>query len=195
MRLSDAVKNVVERYGQIEADFGGSVVKHSIYKRIRYQEVARIAARLEGDIAEVGARYGLTTALLAMAADEQGRRVLVVDSWEIPYKKDKQEFVTRMRGWESLLDVVHADSHSPEAKEALSRPLSLAYLDADHSTQGIKEDLDAVKHAAIIIIDGIHDVQGAARAWKRYAGKYGEAITLPILREGYVVTRDVELPE
>jgi hypothetical protein len=189
------VKQVIERYGAIEADFGSSTVKHSVYKRIRYLEIARIAAQLEGDLAEVGARYGLTTALLAMAAEQYGRRVLVVDSWQGHYKKDRREFDKRMRGWESLVDVVHADSQSQEALEALSRPLSLAYLDADHSIEAVKRDLEAVKHARIIIVDGIHDVQGTRLAWRRFAPDYGLTLTLPKLHEGYIITRDGEMPE
>jgi len=191
--LLTIVRQMIERYGAIEADFGNSTVKHSVYKRIRYLEIARIAAQLEGDLAEIGARYGLTTALLAMAAERYDRRVLVVDSWQDHYKKDHQEFIKRTRGWEGLIDVVHADSHSQEALEALSRPLSMALLDADHSLAAVEQDLEAVKHARIIVVDGIHDVQGARSAWQHIAPDYGLTLTLPKLREGYIVTEDVEL--
>jgi predicted O-methyltransferase YrrM len=194
MMLSDAIRNIVNQYGQIEATFGNALVKGSVYKRIRYRLVADLMAEAApGDLAEVGVRYGLTTVLFAMAAEKYGRRVLAVDQWQGGYKKNKAEFDQRMKPWTHLVDVVHANSHSKEAKEALSRGLSLAFLDADHSYEGVKEDLGAVSHACVVILDDVHSQRGTGQVWRELRNSGMELITHPRIREGYIVNVDAEL--
>jgi hypothetical protein len=55
--------------------------------------------------------------------------------------------------------------------------------------------LEAVKHAGVIVVDDVLTIRGTKRAWNEVSRKYGNVVKLPKMREGFIVTRDVELPE
>lgn len=195
MKLSEIVESTVYRYGKAEANFGPSNVRYSVYRHLRTSEIATAAARAApGDLAEIGVRAGLTTVLLAMVAAAHDRHVVAIDPWQSKYQRDRKRFVRRVKPWRDRIEVVVGRSEAKGVAVALDRDLCLAYLDGNHRYEVARGDLERVAHATVIVVDDINHLKGPRRAWNEMAARLGQPISHPRVREGYIVTRDAELP-
>lgn len=190
MPLASRIREIVNKFGDVEADFGPPMVRHSVYKRFRQDKIARLAAEFSpGDLVEIGVRKGLTAVIIASVAEDADRNYIAVDPWTGNYARDRADFEARMRPWAGRIEVLINRAEDPEVD--LSRPLAYAYLDGDHSYESMLAALEKVKHAAVIAIDDIHNSKGVKRLW-RNAQDYGVAIEHQYVREGYIVTRDLK---
>jgi predicted O-methyltransferase YrrM len=143
---------------------------------IALYELAR-AASARGSIVEIGAFRGSSTVALALGARAGNRpRVYSID----PYENFTGEFGRtfgphdRPHLLKNLLAAgvaeavwqIHLPSHA--ACKAWSHPISLLWIDGDHSYEGVKRDLDAwsrfvIPDGIIVFDDSLDPHEGPAR--------------------------------
>lgn len=134
--------------------------KGTIQRRHRVKAVAEYATRYEGDLLEIGAHCGQTTALLARIAGEHGRRVIAIDPWEEGTQNcdghEYGEFLEATEPWKDIIDVLKMRSEDPKAIAYIkARQLCFAYVDGLHTYPNCYCDIMACSHAAIIGVDDL----------------------------------------
>ena len=161
--------------------------------RERLTAIARAACEhYAGDLLEIGGYTGETTKLLAEIAREYGRRVLVVDPWEIGTHnccgREYPQFLRNTLPYADIVDVVRLPSQHENAFNAMrGRVLAFAFVDGLHTYDGAASDLFACDHAAVICMDDIRWNTELMRLFdeslKLKAWNYG-------CREGYLSNAD-----
>ncbi len=169
--------------------FGGSMQRQRLENFARWS-----AARYPGDFVEIGAFCGETSRLLAKAAADNGRRLIVIDPW-ISGDQDctgteYEMFQANIAPWKEHVDVWRESSQSPGVIARLrQRPLCFAFVDGLHTLHGAFSDTMSVGHAkGIIAADDVrynHDLafahNHAAALLRRFS------IIDPDLREAYLL--------
>ena len=148
-------------------------------------------AHFRGDILEIGAAAGETTRLFAEIAAHYGRRVLVVDPWEVQSWRYEvfQELTVPYR---SVIDVVKASSFGETGSAAIrERDLCFTYVDGLHEHDACYSDIVNAAHTAgAIAVDDIFYLIGLAKAFYEAStelGRIAVARISPPMREGYLL--------
>ena len=155
-----------------------------IQRRVRWFKAAEIAVKhWTGDIVEIGALAGETTALLCPLAEAYGRKVLVIDPWLAPTHDvagwEHAVFMTRTKTWRKngVLEVIKDISQKPEHIRRLANERwAFALVDGSHEHNDAFCDLMAVRHAVVIAVDDM-DKPGIRLA-------YDKALAMMPEREG-----------
>lgn len=171
--------------------FGGSLQRQRVENFARWS-----AAHYPGDFVEIGAFKGQTSKLLAKAAAETGRRLIVIDPWMTGSQDcdgtEHDQFLANIAPWREHVDVWRESSLDPEIIARLKkRPLCFAFVDGLHTLSGCFSDLMAAGHAAgIIATDDVRYNQDLAFAHQHAASLIGrEVIIDPDMREAYILPR------
>lgn len=167
----------------------------SFYASQRVQLAARLSAKyFPGDFVEIGAWIGGTTRLLAAVAREFGRRLMVVDPWQVGTQNcdgdEYERFLENTKPFRDVIDIVRLSSLDPVAIAAMqARLLAFAYVDGLHEYDAAKSDILAVQHTrGIIAVDDVHWSQGARRAMRECAAQLGRVpVEHSFCREGYLL--------
>ena len=93
-------------------------------------------------ILEVGSRTGVSTAIFAEVAKQEGGKVVVVDDWFMP--TEKVLFEQNMRKYWDVLEIHHTRSEKflPTLPDC---SFDFIYLDADHRYDPVKQDIEQIK--------------------------------------------------
>lgn len=105
-------------------------------------------------ICEVGTYYGYTSALLAMACLGTNRRVVQVDHMIGGYCDyclgskcvylDVIDNMIRAGVWEKIIPMPMKSVDAIEMLKLIGKPIALAYLDGDHSYEGVLSELEKI---------------------------------------------------
>jgi len=137
------------------------------YCRERIQRCAEWAAQnYDGDFIEIGALHGETTVKLAEIAKKYNRKVIVIDPWSeateafdgVNYIQGDEYDIWRenTKEYSAIIEVYRTSSHDPKLPEILKeKELCFAWVDGSHTTQALRNDLNLVKHSAVIGVDDI----------------------------------------
>lgn len=167
-------------------------------QRRRLENFARWSASLyPGDFVEIGAYRGETSRLLAQAAAETGRRLIVIDPWMTGSQDcsgtEHQEFLANIAQWKKHVDVWRESSQDQQVISRLKeRQLCFAFVDGLHTLKGAFSDTMAVGHAkGIIAADDVRYNRDLAFAHNHAAALLGRRSVIdPDLREAYILPRD-----
>ena len=141
-------------------------------------------------ILEVGARFGNSTVLLAMAS-RPGSMIVVVDLCDDPYAAGVDIRSSLERNVEGLQkrghDVVllRGDSHSAQMISGVAcyAPYDFGFIDADHTYEGVKADWQA--YGSMCNVVAFHDINapawGVRRLWQEIKPEY---VTAEYIRGG-----------
>lgn len=169
--------------------FGGSLQRQRVENFARWS-----AAHYSGDFVEIGAFKGETSKLLAKAAAETGRRLIVIDPWMTGTMDcdgtEHEQFLANIAPWKEHVDVWRESSLSPEIIARLKeRPLCFAFVDGLHTLKACFSDIMAAGHAkGIIATDDVRYNQDLAFAHCHAAKLLGrEAIIDPDMREAHIL--------
>lgn len=135
----------------------------AIKQRERIWYVAEQCAKLfSGDLVEIGAYHGETTAGLCQIARNYGRRVIVVDPYELGTQNietgdEYHIFLSNTSEFRDLIDHYRLSSLDPQAIRALkNRELCFSFVDGLHNYEAASSDLKTVSHTkGIIALDDI----------------------------------------
>jgi len=138
------------------------------YCRERVQACAAWSAQnYDGDFIEIGALYGETTVKLAEIAKKYNRKVIVIDPWSeateafdgtLDYIQGNEYDIWRenTKEYSDIIEVYRTSSHDPKLSEILKeRELCFAWVDGSHTAHALRNDLNLVKHTAVIGVDDI----------------------------------------
>jgi len=137
------------------------------YSRERVQRCAEWSARnYDGDFVEIGAWHGETTVKLAEIAKKYNRKVIVIDPWsEATEAFDGADYIQgdeydiwceNTKEYSDIIEVYRTSSHDPKLPEILKeKELCFAWVDGSHTAQALTNDLNLVKHSAVIGVDDI----------------------------------------
>ncbi|MFN7562062.1 MAG: class I SAM-dependent methyltransferase [Prosthecobacter sp.] len=171
--------------------FGGSLQRQRLDNFARWS-----AARYPGDFVEIGAFKGETSKLLAKAAAETGRRLIVIDPWMTGTMDcdgtEHEQFLANIAPWKEHVDVWRESSLAPGIIARLKeRPLCFAFVDGLHTLKACFSDIMAAGHAqGIIATDDVRYNQDLAFVHCHAARLLGrEAVIDPDMREAYILPR------
>ena len=171
--------------------FGGSLQRQRLENFARWS-----AAHYPGDFVEIGAQFGETSRILAKAAAETGRRLIVIDPWTTGAQDcegtEYAQFQANIAPWREHVDVWRESSVNKEIIAKLkTRPLCFAFVDGWHVLYACFSDLMAVGHTAgIIATDDVRYNHDLAFAHQHAASLLGrEVIIDPDMREAYILPR------
>ena len=159
-----SVRDTLKELGEAEAIAMSTLkfVRGASQQRTRLSKVAEYCAeQFEGDFAEIGAFKGETTAMLGQIAEKFGRRVVVVDPWEIGTQncdgEEYEAFKANTAPISHVIDVLRLSSLSEEVKQELAqRQLSFAWVDGLHTYDACLSDILAVSHCrGIVAVDDL----------------------------------------
>ena len=174
--------------------FGGSLQRQRIENFARWS-----AANHPGDFVEIGAFKGETSKLLAKAAAETGRRLIVIDPWMTGTMDcdgtEHDQFLANIAPWKEHVDIWRETSLDAGIIAKLKqRPLCFAFVDGLHTLSACFSDLMACGHAAgIIATDDVRYNQDLAFSHCHAARLLGrEAIIDPDMREAYILPRSAK---
>lgn len=169
--------------------FGGSLQRERLDNFARWS-----AAHYPGDFVEIGAFRGETSKLLARAAADTGRRLIVIDPWMTGSQDcdgtEHEQFLANIAPWRDNVDVWRESSLNADIIAKLKpRPLCFAFVDGLHTLSACFSDLMAVGHAkGIIATDDVRYNQDLAFAHQHAARLLGrEPIIDPDMREAYIL--------
>jgi len=163
----------------------------------RVARVADIACREHtGDIVEIGAYKGRTTAELLKVANRYDRNVIVIDPWKKGTQNcvggEYEEFLHNTRHWHNRLIVHRMRSDDPQLKNWIpAMRLAFAFVDGLHTFEMCYHDIMLVGQAGIICVDDIN-----RKKWKLLDALAKAAINLDRCevtnlavnaREGYIL--------
>lgn len=119
----------------------------------------------EGALVEIGVYYGLSASVLIENAN--GKAVHLVDDGRVGGILD-----SKVR---DLPEVTFHEVDSATFRETWNQPIALLHIDADHSYEEVKADLELAK---FVIVDGLvvlHDfgrvtAPGVKKAWEELTG-------------------------
>jgi len=166
--------------------------------RPRLKEIAQFCVDTwSGDLVEIGALHGGTTVILAEIARTVGRRVIVVDPFDVgisAYADYYNMFLKNTEPWRDTIDLIKLSSMDAKAIAIVGgRGLCFAYIDGLHTYAACFSDIKTVGHCnGIIAVDDIHTEHKFSSAILR-AYLDGAALLnrIPIdnllVREGYLV--------
>jgi predicted O-methyltransferase YrrM len=169
--------------------YGGSL------QRQRIENIARwSAAHYAGDFVEIGALAGETSRILAKAAAETGRRLIVIDPWMTGSQdcqgSEYEQFLANIAPWREHVDVWRESSVNAEIIAKLkARPLCFAFVDGWHVLHACFSDLMAAGHAAgIIATDDVRYNHDLAFAHQHAGSLLGRDVIIdPDMREAYLL--------
>lgn len=169
--------------------FGGSLQRERLDNFARWS-----AAHYPGDFVEIGAFRGETSKLLARAAADTGRRLIVIDPWMTGSQDcdgtEHEQFLANIAPWRESVDVWRESSLNADIIAKLKpRTLCFAFVDGLHTLSACFSDLMAVGHAkGIIATDDVRYNQDLAFAHQHAARLLGrEPIIDPDMREAYIL--------
>lgn len=172
--------------------FGGSLQRQRLENFARWS-----AAHYPGDFVEIGAFRGETSRLLARAAAETGRRLIVIDPWMTGSQDcdgtEHQQFLDNIAPWKEHVDVWRESSLSAEVIAKLkTRTICFAFVDGLHTLMAAFSDTMAVGHAqGIIAADDVRYNRDLAFAHNHAAALLGRRSVIdPDMREAYILPRD-----
>jgi len=169
------------------------------YRQERLRRVATYCiAHWPGDLVEIGAWEGHTTAMLADLARGNGRRVIAVDPW-IPGQQNCEEetyarFLERTAPYKDIIDEVHLGSEDPKAIAYVkARELCFAYVDGMHCHEYALRDIQTVAHCnGIIVVDDVDKLTYAGSAfWEGATLLRREVLYFPNFIEGYLLPMEI----
>ena len=145
---------------------------HQIGRRFYRERAAKCAEwsvmNYEGDLIEIGAHLGKTTAVLAKIAKEHNRKLIVIDPWNggteafdgnIQYMHgDEYEiWCENTKEYSDVIELYRLPSQSPELPAILKeKQLCYAWVDGAHTTLALENDLELVRHCDGVI--GVDDI-------------------------------------
>jgi hypothetical protein len=160
------------------------------------QELAAHANYLAGPIIEIGTLYGATTTLMAQHT-RPDKRIITVDnySWN-PWKLPRETHKALTRRFLAYLiekgqvETVDMDKNAFYASYRGDRP-ALVFLDAIHTYEETKKDIEWAKRIGATIIAG-HDYcfPGVAQAVDEAGGRFRSADSIWVLPSPYWASAD-----
>lgn len=197
--MSDKVEGISAKVNEVLEELAEPNIKlqRAFKRRERIEWIANLCAeRWDGDLCEIGAYRGETTAALLAVASKHKRRVIAIDLWE----NDEvfRAFQENTARHKKILIATRADSKSGEAIQILrDHPLCFASVDANHEYASCLGDIMAVRHClGIIEVDDVRDLPKVQRAFFHSARLLDRE---PIerhglgIREGYLIPREEKL--
>jgi len=189
-----------------------SHLRGSVHQRKRIKACAEFCAQnYEGDLVEIGALYGETTVQLCEVAKKYNRKVIVVDPWD-KYNRASQYidgteykiFLETVEDYHDTLEVIKDSSLNPDVFSKIrERQLSFAFVDGDHTPNGLTNDLLMVDHCnGAVAVDDLSYYQNCPCCDNMYSlstvfskfsekNKFSNFINT-FWREGYII-KDLEL--
>ncbi len=196
--LSSKVREILSKYAEVAVPEASIWDAWGFKVRTRVVEAAKASlAMFPGDIIEIGAYQGVTTAELAAVAQKYKRRVMVVDPW-IPGTQncsgsEYETFLENTKRYKGLIDVVRLSSMDPEAvRQMRERPIAFAFVDGLHEYEPCLSDIQAVSHClGAIAVDDISWNQGCLAAFEQSKHKLQlKDVGGSSYREGYLLPLD-----
>ena len=137
-------------------------IKGSIYQGERISQLAEWCCKnYEGDIIEIGAYIGTTTVLLAKVAKKYGRKVIVVDPYELGtqncYGNEYEQFLNNTKEYKEYIDLFRESSITDSLRDKIKqRKLCFSFVDGLHTYDAAYFDMITVNHThGIICLDDI----------------------------------------
>jgi hypothetical protein len=201
--VPDAVREFLDRFGGDE-DIASTRLKYHRGARFQRDRIAAAAdwsaAHFPGDFIEIGAFRGETTAVLGEVAERHGRKVVVVDPWQLGTQNceggEYEAFLSNTERFGARIEVIRASSLTDETKaEIARRPLSFAVVDGLHSYEACLSDILAVDHCAgMIEVDDLgvmaaRNEDGTLVDLSSTEGRYDEAIRSAFRRAAHLLGR------
>jgi hypothetical protein len=164
-------------------------------QRERIWYVAEQCAKsLSGDLVEIGAYHGETTVGLCQIAKRYGKRVIVVDPYEIGTQNietgnEYQTFLNNTSEFRELIDHYKLSSLDPQAIQALkNRELCFAFVDGLHIYNAAINDLKTVSHTkGVIALDDITWCSEVDKAGREFESKTWKALRVDENREMFFI--------
>ena len=130
-------------------------------------------AKRKGNIVEIGALFGRSTAILVQAAKAFGAHVTTVDPF---YKTPNTDLISSPEVWRGNLikvgleppDLLHMESH--KAASIYNEEISLAFIDGGHNYETVKQDIEdwtpKIKVSGLVVFHDMYmpHIKGVTRA-------------------------------
>jgi len=137
-------------------------IQGATFQRERLEKIVEYCCNnFEGDLIEIGAFIGLTTAVLGKVCQKYNRKLIVVDPWEKGTQAcDGWEYDQFIKNTESIKDVLIIYRASSIEKNTIefikNQTLCFAFVDGLHTPVGVTTDIESVKHCkGIVAVDDI----------------------------------------
>lgn len=147
-----------------------------------------------GDFVEIGAYHGETTVGLCRVAKRYGRRVIVIDPYELGTQNidtgnEYQTFLNNTSEFRDLIDHYKMSSLDPHVIEMLkTRQLCFAFVDGLHTYEAAISDLQAVSHTkGIVALDDVTWSSGVNQAGREFASQTWRGLHVDGNREMYFI--------
>ena len=154
----------------------------------RIVALAQVAANsCLGDLIEIGAWRGWTTAPLGLVAARFGRKLIVADPW---LRDDVyQDFLSSIHHVKSVISIYKMRSQD-ENFIGLIRTLSpcFVFVDGEHSYEAVRRDLETVQHCnGLIAVDDYSWDAGIRKAVDEFVLEYDRRLLYSgVHRECYI---------
>jgi hypothetical protein len=143
-------------------------------ERIWYM-AEQCAKNYPGDLLEIGAYHGDTTIGLCQIAKRYGKRVIVVDPYELGTQNidtgnEYQTFLNNTSEFRELIDHYRLSSLDPQAIQAVkNRELCFSFVDGLHNYEAASSDLKTVSHTSgVIALDDVTWCSEVDRAGREF---------------------------